>query len=199
MLENYQNLAMRTAAYPEIGSNIFYPSMGLCGEISELLEKIEMLAKPNQPNKLQGSITPSVLGLLKDVGAEIGDVMWFVAVLAREAGIAFETVCSRVAMEDKSSKDMIDNSLAILHGRATRSALLAGELSGKSSKIMRDKLEMTDYLREVYRDWLTSITYHMWAIAHGLRMNLSDLLQENIDKLAERLANNKIHGEGDHR
>lgn len=159
-----------------------------------------MLAKPNhQQPKLQGSITPSVMGLIKDIGAEIGDVMWFVAVLAREVGIDFDSVCSTSIMEAKSSNDMIDNNLSILHGRATRSALLAGELSGKSSKIMRDKLEITDYLREVYRDCLTSITYHMWAIAHGLRMNLSDILQENIDKLADRLAKNKIHGEGDHR
>ena len=198
MLDQYQDMAMKTAVYPEIGSNPYYPSMGLAGEIAELIEKIEFLAQPQQPN-LQGNLPPSKQHLISDVSDEIGDVMWFVATAAREVGISFDTICTPAVFEAKSSKDMFDVNMGVLHGRATRAALIACELCGKSSKLMRDKTEVADFVREQYRVWLESISYHMWALAHGLRLDMSTILENNIKKLADRAERKQLHGNGDKR
>jgi hypothetical protein len=37
----YQNKARQTAIYPDKGSNIYYPTLGLAGETGEVCEKIK--------------------------------------------------------------------------------------------------------------------------------------------------------------
>ena len=73
-LRDYQTRSRRTAAYPDVGANIVYPTLGLAGEAGEVAEKIKKLIRDDG-------------GVLGDerreaLGAELGDVLWYVAKLA---------------------------------------------------------------------------------------------------------------------
>ena len=78
-LRDYQTRSRRTAAYPDAGANIVYPTLGLAGEAGEVAEKIKKLIRDDG-------------GVLGDerreaLGAELGDVLWYVAQVATEAGL----------------------------------------------------------------------------------------------------------------
>jgi NTP pyrophosphatase (non-canonical NTP hydrolase) len=75
-LNTYQEQARSTAIYPNLGSNIIYPSLGLCGEAGEVAEKVKKIIRDDQ-----GVITD----VKRDqIAKELGDVMWYVSQLAAE-------------------------------------------------------------------------------------------------------------------
>jgi NTP pyrophosphatase (non-canonical NTP hydrolase) len=80
----YQRLSRETAVYPQAGDNLVYPALGLCGEAGETAEKIKKAIRDDG-------------GILTDerrdaLAAELGDVLWYVAQLATEAGLELETI-----------------------------------------------------------------------------------------------------------
>lgn len=86
-LDEYQRGALRTASYPEAARTL-YPALKLAGEAGEVTEKLGKLMRdegwlPGQPlDDDQRS------ALVK----ELGDVLWYVAVLASDLGVSLETV-----------------------------------------------------------------------------------------------------------
>ena len=75
----YQKRALETAMYPNIGQNIIYPALGLTGEAVEVSELIKKMIRDDG-----GTLTNQRREkLLK----ELGDVLWYVAVVAHEAGL----------------------------------------------------------------------------------------------------------------
>ena len=75
----YQKRALETAVYPNIGQNIIYPALGLTGEAGEVSELIKKMIRDDG-----GQLTEQRREkLLK----ELGDVLWYVAVVAHEAGL----------------------------------------------------------------------------------------------------------------
>jgi len=75
----YQKHALETAMYPNIGQNIIYPALGLTGEAGEVSELIKKMIRDDG-----GQLTEQRREkLLK----ELGDVLWYVAVVAHEAGL----------------------------------------------------------------------------------------------------------------
>jgi NTP pyrophosphatase (non-canonical NTP hydrolase) len=82
----YQRLSRETAVYPQLGDNLVYPALGLCGEAGETAEKIKKAMRDDG-------------GILTDerreaVAAELGDVLWYVAQLATEAGLDLEVIAA---------------------------------------------------------------------------------------------------------
>ena len=73
---DYQDRALDTAIYPNRGANFVYPALGLAGEAGEVADKLKKVIRDND-----GVLTDSVRDA---VAAELGDVMWYVAVLAAE-------------------------------------------------------------------------------------------------------------------
>ncbi len=87
-LNEYQELASRTAEYPEIGGlGLTYPAMGLAGEAGELLNKIKKIWR-DQGGELEEEVREGLVD-------ELGDVLWYVARLARELDADLETVGRR--------------------------------------------------------------------------------------------------------
>ena len=80
----YQNKALETAIYPNFGNNIYYPALGLGGEVGEVLEKIKKLMRDND-----GIVTPEIQASIKK---ELGDVLWYLAVISYEFKIELEDV-----------------------------------------------------------------------------------------------------------
>ncbi len=75
----YQKRALETAMYPNIGQSIIYPALGLTGEAGEVSELIKKMIRDDG-----GQLTEQRREkLLK----ELGDVLWYVAVVAHEAGL----------------------------------------------------------------------------------------------------------------
>ena len=82
----YADAAGVTAVYPNRGGNLYYPALGLGGETGEVLEKIKKLMRDRG-----GEITPEFREALKK---EMGDILWYVAAIAYEAGISLGDVAA---------------------------------------------------------------------------------------------------------
>lgn len=100
-LNDYQQAALGTAIYPDQGQNFTYPALGLMGEAGEVADKLKKVIRDQN-----GVLTDSVK---EAVSKEIGDVLWYVAVLSFELGSDLETIAQ--------------NNLDKLFSRATRGVL----------------------------------------------------------------------------
>jgi len=83
---DYQALSRATAVYPGAGDNLLYPTLGLCGEAGEVAEKVKKMIRDDG-------------GVLSDarreaLARELGDVLWYVAQLATEAGLELDAVAA---------------------------------------------------------------------------------------------------------
>ena len=79
----YQKLARSTAVYPE-EHKVVYPALGLCGEAGEVADKIKKTIRGD-------SSLDEVTG---DIAMELGDVLWYVAVLADDLGITLDQIAN---------------------------------------------------------------------------------------------------------
>jgi NTP pyrophosphatase (non-canonical NTP hydrolase) len=68
--DQYQEQAVKTAIYPS-NAHITYPAMGLANEAGEVLGKVKKFIRDGRLDR-EGAI------------AEIGDVLWYAAALARD-------------------------------------------------------------------------------------------------------------------
>ena len=80
----YQRRSRETAVYPHLGENLVYPALGLCGEAGETAEKIKKAIRDDG-----GVLTEERREAL---AAELGDVLWYVAQLATEAGLELDRI-----------------------------------------------------------------------------------------------------------
>lgn len=83
-LNFYQTSALKTAIYPNMGANFPYPALGLVGEAGEVADKLKKVIRDND-----GVLTDSVRDA---VAKELGDVMWYLAVLAYELDYDLNTI-----------------------------------------------------------------------------------------------------------
>jgi len=81
---SYQITASKAAIYPNIGQNITYPALGLCGEAGEIAEKIKKIYRDEQ-----GKISPETRQALTK---ELGDVLWYISAMCGELGVELEEV-----------------------------------------------------------------------------------------------------------
>ena len=82
---SYQRMAKTTAIYPAT-HKILYPALGLAGEAGEVVNKVKKLIRDG---------TSSLPKEWKEqIGSEIGDVLWYCAVLADDLGISLGKIAS---------------------------------------------------------------------------------------------------------
>lgn len=103
LLSDYQQRSRATAVYPDAGSNLTYPALGLCGEAGEAAEKVKKAIRDDG-----GELTPERRDAL---AAELGDVLWYVAQLATEAGLDLGEI-ARANLDKLLSRQ----NRAVLHG-----------------------------------------------------------------------------------
>ena len=76
----------------------------------------------------------------------------------------------------------------------------AGEVADKFKKIYRDSAgNMTDDQKENMVKELGDVLWYISAISCYLGVSLDDVAQNNLDKLLDRKARNKLGGSGDNR
>lgn len=82
-MNEYQQLALETAIYPE-EYNIVYPALGMAGEAGEVADKVKKVIRD-----CDADFTPVKC---EEIAMEIGDVMWYCAVLADRIGYRLDTI-----------------------------------------------------------------------------------------------------------
>ena len=82
-INEYQNLALETAIYPR-KYKIIYPALGITGEAGECSDKIKKVIRDNN-----GEFTEEKK---QEIAKEIGDVLWYCAVLAKDIGYSLEEI-----------------------------------------------------------------------------------------------------------
>ena len=85
-LDAYQSSAMKTAVYPREHTGV-YPALGLAGEAGELCNKVKKILRGDDNGD-----PACQMGLERDIIAELGDVLWYVAALAHDLGYSLSDV-----------------------------------------------------------------------------------------------------------
>ena len=100
-LNDYQRKSVEFAIYPHSHS-ILYPALGLAGEAGEVANKVKKFIRDgyDQENFEQKKI---------ELASEIGDVLWYCAMLATEMNVSLGKI--------------MDNNLEKLYGRKQRGKL----------------------------------------------------------------------------
>jgi NTP pyrophosphatase (non-canonical NTP hydrolase) len=80
-INEYQNKAIKTAIYG-VGNSIIYPTLGLAGEAGEVADKVKKVLRDSN-----GEFSDEVK---KQIIFESGDVLWYLAALARDLGYTLE-------------------------------------------------------------------------------------------------------------
>ena len=82
-LDEYQQCALETAVYPE-EYNIVYLALEMAGEAGEVADKIKKVIRDSNAD-----FSPVKC---EEIAMEIGDVMWYCAVLADRIGYKLDTI-----------------------------------------------------------------------------------------------------------
>ena len=91
----YENLAGQTAIFPK-DKALEYLALGLTSEAGEVAGKVKKLIRDGEGDKVS-------------IASEIGDVLWYCAMMAKEVGVPLNTI-----MQENLKK---------LHGRKERGTL----------------------------------------------------------------------------
>lgn len=83
-LNQYQQAALETAIYPD-AMRIIYPALGLNGEAGEVADKVKKIIRDRG-----GDFTDE--DALRGILAELGDCLWYVAVMASDCGFSLQEV-----------------------------------------------------------------------------------------------------------
>lgn len=82
-LNEYQSLALETAIYPE-QYKVIYPALGINGEAGEIAEKVKKVIRDEDCVLADSYRT--------EIAKEVGDVLWYCAVLANDLGFSLEEI-----------------------------------------------------------------------------------------------------------
>jgi len=96
-LADYQRDSRATAIYPDAGENLLYPTLGLCGEAGEVAEKVKRMLRDDA-----GVLTDARRAAL---AAELGDVLWYVAQVATEAGLDLDAIAAENLVKLRSRRE----------------------------------------------------------------------------------------------
>jgi NTP pyrophosphatase (non-canonical NTP hydrolase) len=97
----YQDKAIDTAVYDRTALRVVYPAMGLAAEVGETLNTVKKIYRDH------GGVVPD--DKRDALEAELGDVLWYLAVLAEDLDISLDDVAKK--------------NLKKLRGRAQRGTL----------------------------------------------------------------------------
>jgi len=94
----YQDKAQETAIYPkENNLDLIYTTLGLAGEAGEIANKVKKIIRDDA-----GVLKSDVEDALRD---ELGDVLWYVAGVAKALNISLDEIAFRNLAKLQSRKD----------------------------------------------------------------------------------------------
>lgn len=177
--KEYEAHAASTACYAKEVA-IPYVVMGLTNELAEVFEKVDNAAEA------------------KEIMKEVGDVLWYVAMTRQELDLA--------ALEFPEELRRLDDTDVY---RLSPSYLLqqVGIINGHVKKFFRDddyKAGFPEKRKEACHKALEQILQGLQNLAVYIEGDKGDyslisIAKGNVEKLAKRKVENKIHGDGDNR
>lgn len=191
---------MRTAIYPA-HARVQYPALKLAGEVGEAAGKLVALRNAER-NHGDASAERAALH------AELGDVLWYVAALARDLELRdpwldepLERLHARGVTMWPHRNDARQDRLALTLMLLVASGTEAAERYGK---LIRDVPDFDpQHLSDDARDLLGRIVYRtltlVAATAAAAGTDLATLTRDNVAKLASRHQRGVINGSGDTR
>ena len=90
----YQERANETAIYPE-EYKLTYPTLGLAGEAGEVADKVKKIIRDGL----------SLAEEKESIAKELGDVLWYVAAVARDIGYSLEVIAEMNIEKLESRKE----------------------------------------------------------------------------------------------
>lgn len=102
-LNEYQELALTTAIYPK-DKSIIYPALGMCGEAGEVADKVKKVIRDDNQEFTEEK--------KREIAKEIGDVLWYCAVLANDLGLPLQeiAVMNIEKLESRKKRGMLGGS-----------------------------------------------------------------------------------------
>ena len=102
-LDMYQKVALTTAIYPREQA-IIYPTLGLTGEEGEVANKVKKIIRDGSNFKDEK--------LVSEIKAEIGDCLWYIAVLANDFDIKLSDIANTnlIKLENRKENNTIRGS-----------------------------------------------------------------------------------------
>ena len=99
-LDMYQKVAKTTAIYPREQA-IIYPSLGLTGEAGEVANKVKKIIRDGTNQNT-----------IQEISNEIGDVLWYVALLADDIGCKLSDIANDnlIKLENRKKKGTLHGS-----------------------------------------------------------------------------------------
>lgn len=93
-LDEYQFAAIRTAVYPGSGGavGLLYTALGLGNEAGEVLGKVKKLVRDDNSDILLTNNIAISDEKKTAIAGELGDVLWYLAMVATEAGLSLNDI-----------------------------------------------------------------------------------------------------------
>lgn len=103
-LNEYQQAALRTAAPKNKRNELFHLLLGLVGETGEIAEKAKKIVRDNDSDFSQWDV--------EDLTKELGDTLWYVAVIADHFGIPLDDVAQLniAKLADRQRREVLGGS-----------------------------------------------------------------------------------------
>ncbi len=101
-IKEYQKKALTTAFHPE-KYKIIYPALGLGNESGEVMGKIKKWLRGDDGGEIMGDERKEALK------GELGDVLWYLAVLAHDLGLSLEDIAKANLdkLQSRKERDML--------------------------------------------------------------------------------------------
>ena len=97
-LNEYQRKARSTVIYPA-SCAILYPTLGMVGEAGEVANKVKKILRDNKFDR-------------DDIAKELGDVLWYLAILAKDLGFNLSDIAydNLKKLEDRQKRGTLGGS-----------------------------------------------------------------------------------------
>lgn len=90
-LNEYQQRALETAVYPA-EFKVIYPSLGLTGEAGEVSDKVKKVLRDTVLMKDEEGTICVPKDKREEIAMELGDVCWYIAVLAHDLNYTLQEI-----------------------------------------------------------------------------------------------------------
>jgi NTP pyrophosphatase (non-canonical NTP hydrolase) len=103
--DDYEDEILHLAVYPNRGSNLVYPAMGVSGEAGEFLDKVKKMWRNTGRMDSSGFTDEQVEEAVK----ELGDVLWYLAAAANELGTCLNEVARKniTKLQDRNKRGVV--------------------------------------------------------------------------------------------
>ena len=102
--DDYQQLALRTAAGKAKKNELFHLVLGLVGETGEIAEKMKKWVRDQNSDESLVDV--------EDLKKELGDVLWYTAVLAAYFDVSFDDIAEKniAKLADRQQRNVLHGS-----------------------------------------------------------------------------------------